>query len=153
MINKSLYLAKLTWMKGFLSLSLKMLNKGRGLQINLALNCSSLQEKLTSKNNCSQQACQGTRCCGAHSANFEEKVHKLKSISYGRIGANMQLILTHILWIWILLSVHHNFLGSEGLQGTHIQRASGDGLSGAIDVGRKQYGPKQQMSCHSFCFL
>ena len=24
------------------------------------------------------------------------------------------------LWIWILLSVHHDFLGSEGLQGTHI---------------------------------
>ena len=32
----------------------------------------------------------------------------------------MQLIFTHILWIWILLSMHHNFLGSEGLQGTHI---------------------------------
>ena len=57
---------------------------------------------------------------GAHSANFDEKVHKPQSKSYGRIGANMQLIFTHILWIWILLSVHHNFLGSEGLQGTHI---------------------------------
>ena len=56
----------------------------------------------------------------AHSANFNEKVHKPQSKSYGRIGANMQLIFTHILWIWILLSVHHNFLGSEGLQGTHI---------------------------------
>ena len=32
----------------------------------------------------------------------------------------MQLIFTHMLWIWILLSVHHNFFGSEGLQGTHI---------------------------------
>ena len=27
---------------------------------------------------------------------------------------------THILWIWILLSVHHIFGGSEGLQETHI---------------------------------
>jgi len=52
---------------------------------------------------------------GAHSANFDEKVHKPQSKSYGRIGANMQLIFTHILWIWILLSVHHNFWGSEGL--------------------------------------
>ena len=58
--------------------------------------------------------------CATHSANFNEKVHKPQSKSYGRIGANMQLIFTHILWIWILLSVHHNFLGSEGLQGTHI---------------------------------
>ena len=58
--------------------------------------------------------------CDTHSANFDEKVHKPQSKSYGRIGANMQLIFTHILWIWILLSVHHNFLGSEGLQGTHI---------------------------------
>ena len=57
---------------------------------------------------------------GAHSADFDKKVHKPQSKSYGRIGANMQLIFTHILWIWILLSVHHNFLGSEGLQGTHI---------------------------------
>ena len=32
----------------------------------------------------------------------------------------MQLIFTHILWIWILLSVHHNFWGSEAIQGTHI---------------------------------
>ena len=55
-----------------------------------------------------------------HSANFDEKVHKPQSKSYGRIGANMQLIFTHILWIWILLSVHHNFLESEGLQGTYI---------------------------------
>ena len=27
---------------------------------------------------------------------------------------------THILWIWLLLSVHHDFFGSEGLQGTHM---------------------------------
>ena len=53
---------------------------------------------------------------GAHSANFDEKVHKPQSKSYGRIGlANMQLIFTHILWIWILFSVHYNFLVSEGL--------------------------------------
>ena len=29
---------------------------------------------------------------GTHSANFEEKVHKPQSKTYGRIGANMQLI-------------------------------------------------------------
>ena len=34
---------------------------------------------------------------GAHSANFDEKVHKPQSKSYGSIGANMQLIFTHIL--------------------------------------------------------
>ena len=34
---------------------------------------------------------------GAHSAYFNEKVHKPQSKSYGRIGANMQLIFTHIL--------------------------------------------------------
>ena len=34
---------------------------------------------------------------GSHSANFNEKVHKPQSKSYGRIGANMQLIFTHIL--------------------------------------------------------
>ena len=57
---------------------------------------------------------------GAHSVNFDEKVHKHQSKSYSRIGAHMQLIFTHILWIWIPLSLHHNFLGSEELQGTHI---------------------------------
>ena len=56
---------------------------------------------------------------GAYSANFDKKVHKSQRKSYRRIGVNMQLIFTHILWIWILLSVHHNFLGSEGWQGTH----------------------------------
>ena len=30
---------------------------------------------------------------GAHSANFDEKVHKPQSKLYGRIGANMQLFL------------------------------------------------------------
>ena len=34
---------------------------------------------------------------GTHSANFDEKVHKPQSKSYGRIGANMQLIFTNIL--------------------------------------------------------
>ena len=58
--------------------------------------------------------------CATHSANFDEKVHKPKSKIYGRVGANIQLIFTHILWIWILLSVNHNFWGSEGLQGTYI---------------------------------
>ena len=32
----------------------------------------------------------------AHSANFNEKVHKPQSKSYGRIGANLQLIFLHI---------------------------------------------------------
>ena len=36
-------------------------------------------------------------CRAAHSANFDEKVHKPQIKSYGRIGANMQLIFTHIL--------------------------------------------------------
>ena len=63
--------------------------------------------------------------CRAHLANFDEKVHKPQSKSYGRICANIQLIFTHILWIWILLSVHHNLLGSEGLQGTHIDALNG----------------------------
>ena len=31
-----------------------------------------------------------------HSANFDEKVHKPQSKSYGRIGANMQFYFTHI---------------------------------------------------------
>ena len=34
---------------------------------------------------------------GAHSANFDEKVHKPQSKSYVRIGANMQKNVTHIL--------------------------------------------------------
>ena len=34
-----------------------------------------------------------------------------------------------------------------------IQRASGEELRAAIDVGRKQYQPKQLKSCHSHCFL
>ena len=68
------------------------------------------------------------KCCDAlkeefilkkHSANYNEKVHKPQSKSYGRIGANKQLIFKHILQILILLSVHCNFSGSEGLQGTH----------------------------------
>ena len=54
-----------------------------------------------------------------HSANFNEKVHKHQSKSYCRIGANMQLIFTYILWIWILLSLHHNFLEFEGLALMH----------------------------------
>ena len=33
----------------------------------------------------------------AHSANFDEKVHKPQSKSYGRIGASWQLIFTDIL--------------------------------------------------------
>ena len=33
---------------------------------------------------------------GTHSANFDEKVHKPKSKSYGSIGANKQLIFTHL---------------------------------------------------------
>ena len=33
------------------------------------------------------------------------------------------------------------------------QRASGDKLRAAIDVGRKQYQPKQLKSCHFPCFL
>ena len=41
--------------------------------------------------------CSVTTLTGAHSANFDEKVHKPQSKSYGRIGANMQLIFTHIL--------------------------------------------------------
>jgi len=32
-----------------------------------------------------------------HSANFDEKVHKPQSKSYSRIGANMQLIFTHLM--------------------------------------------------------
>ena len=55
-----------------------------------------------------------------HSANIDEKVHKPQSKSYSKIGANTQFMFTHILWIWMLLSVHYNFGGSEGLQGTHI---------------------------------
>ena len=55
-----------------------------------------------------------------HSANLVEKVHKPKSKYYSRIGANMELIFTHALWIWLLLSVHHIFLRSDGVQGTHI---------------------------------
>ena len=56
----------------------------------------------------------------AHSANFDKNVHKPQSKSYGRIAANIQFIFTHILWIWILLSVHYNFLVSEGLSGSYI---------------------------------
>ena len=33
----------------------------------------------------------------AHSANFDEKVHKPQSKSYGRIGANMQLFYTYLM--------------------------------------------------------
>ena len=36
----------------------------------------------------------GTIPYGTHSANFDKKVHKPQSISYGRIGANMQLFYT-----------------------------------------------------------
>ena len=49
-------------------------------------------------------------------ANFDEKVNKPQSKSYGRIG----FIFTHFLWIWIFLLVHHNFSELEKLQGTHI---------------------------------
>ena len=43
------------------------------------------------------QTCRPWGCHGTHSANFDKKVHKPQSKSYGRIGANMQLISTHIL--------------------------------------------------------
>ena len=33
------------------------------------------------------------------------------------------------------------------------QRPIGDELRAAIDVGRKQYQPKQLKSCHFHCFL
>ena len=36
---------------------------------------------------------------GTHSANFDEKVHKPQSKSYGGIGANMHLIFTNTIWI------------------------------------------------------
>ena len=37
-----------------------------------------------------------------------------------RIGAKMQLFSLHILWIWKLLLVHHEFLGSRKFLGTHF---------------------------------
>ena len=67
---------------------------------------------------------------GAHSANFDEKVHKPQSKYYKH--ANMQLIFAHILWMWILLPVHHNFLGSEGLQGTDIEAFTEDRSVNAV---------------------
>ena len=38
------------------------------------------------------------------------------------IGAKMQLVSYE--FEYVLLSVHHDFLGSEGLQGTHIDASS-----------------------------
>ena len=51
----------------------------------------------------------------AHSANFDEKVHKPQSWCdcdwWG---------FPHLVSIWIILSMHYYFLVSEGLQGTHM---------------------------------
>ena len=52
-------------------------------------------------------------------ANFDEKVHKPQSRSYGRIGANMQLFFTYLMNINTNMSASH-FWGSEGVQGTHM---------------------------------
>ena len=53
-------------------------------------------------------------------ANFNEKVHKPQSRSYGRIGANMQLFYTYLKNLNTSISASRLILGSEGLQGTHM---------------------------------
>ena len=44
---------------------------------------------------------------GTHSANFDEKVHKPQSKSYGRISANMQLFYTYLINLNIYISASH----------------------------------------------
>ena len=40
---------------------------------------------------------------GAHSANFDKKVHKPQNKSYDRIDTNMQLIFMHTPTLWLTL--------------------------------------------------
>ena len=54
---------------------------------------------------------------GTHLANFDEKVHKPQSKSYGRIGANIKLIFINFN---TSISASSHFFESEELQGTHI---------------------------------
>ena len=51
---------------------------------------------------------------GAHSANFDEKVNKPQSRSYGRIGAKMQLFYTYLMSLNTSISASRLILGSEG---------------------------------------
>ena len=42
---------------------------------------------------------------GTHSANFDEKVHKLQNKLYGRIGANMQHFFTYLYLMNLNISI------------------------------------------------
>ena len=53
-----------------------------------------------------------------HLANFDKKVYKPQSRSYGRIGAKMQLFYEYLMSLHTSISASRLILGSEGLQGT-----------------------------------
>ena len=57
----------------------------------------------------------GGKWDATHSANLDEKVHKPQSWC-----DQIWLEFPHLRWIWILLSMHYNFLVSEVLQGTYL---------------------------------
>ena len=58
---------------------------------------------------------------GAHNFRSEKVDYSMQWFHWNaRIGAKMRLISLHILWIWILQLVHHEFLGSEKFLGTHL---------------------------------
>ena len=54
------------------------------------------------------------------SANFDEKVHKTQSRSFSRVGAKMQLFDTYLMNLNTSISASRLILGTEGLQGTHM---------------------------------
>ena len=52
----------------------------------------------------------------AHSAHFDEKIHKPQSWC----DCDIDRVFSHLIRIWIILSMNYNFLVSEGLQETHM---------------------------------
>ena len=57
---------------------------------------------------------------GAQRAKFSEKVHKPQRISYGRIGATIQIFYTYLIILNTSIRALRLILGSEGRQGADM---------------------------------
>ena len=93
--------------------------------------------------------CVAQLCCKTIGPNFKIKATlHCKSFFYNYIRnvcfIKIRSKLSSVLLVCLLRFFMKHTLG---------QRASADELRAAIDVARKQYQPKQQMSCHFHCFL
>ena len=87
LLNFSEFCLKKTYFWPVLAIEKSLCN----VTINVAaFSCSLRRSKVAAV---AAAGCGGNTLRGAHSANFDEKVHKPQSKLYGIIGANMQLFL------------------------------------------------------------